>query len=335
MEIVLLLGMPKIQETANRNNNFSTFTITPATASDTGGSNYAGAPIDSILAAIAGGQVAPTWRIAFSSGISAASDSARVVYGFRVVMTKGFRGDYQMRSYVRPGAMALGTTNYTQSLIAAAITPQLTGPEGQYFELVFDYATGAFELYIDGSYVNKGKMTAGDQPWRRDQPLIFDLYVDQWNNPTVSQEHRGLVKDLYMGKLAPDEVFEPLGTLNVEQLLTQSLSYDNGNTFTPTKIDQWNQSTYVTLDSTGVAEHTSTFQDPTPLKTAKAVTIMTPYLGIDGVGAVVFEARSGGAKIADQMTFGPDRSPGVSGSFIQIDPSKIGTDLKVAFKIAK
>lgn len=336
MEIVLLFGMPKIVEAAGRSNNFYTFVITPESIDATGGgTNYPGAPIDSNIPTTVGGQQVVNWRIQFQNGISAAApNSTRFVYGWRVVTTKGFRGDTQQRARFMVYAQPLGSTSYTSSEVVAQISPQLTGPEGQYFEFVFDYATGVYELYIDGVYMGKGKMSTADAVWRRDAPVLVNMITDQWTSPYSILEFRGIVKDLYMGKLEPGEVFEPLGTLNVEQLLTQSISYDNGVAFTPTKVDQWNQSSYFALDTAGAAEATSTFQDPTPLKTAMAITMMAPNISMDGANAIAFTAQSGGVKIADRLAFGPDRPSTLSGAFIQIDPSKVGSDLKASFKIA-
>jgi len=331
MEILALLGMPKAQSVPGRNNSLQMFQVTADTGADTTLTNIPGAPVDVIKATNSAGWSDISWRLQFLSGFGTLGPVAydRMVFGWRLVTTKAPPSDNLNMQCPRLNFLAapVGSTSYSQAATPVSLTPFVVSPEGQYFEAVVDLRTSDVELYLDGMFLTRHRIFSVAAAINREMTFMVDGYIDNWRQSLGSIEYRAHIRDLYIARLGNNEVFEPLGGIDVTNLPTASLSYTGGST--PANLDAWTFSWTYTLDTAGVAEHTQTMTDPTPLKDAIAITAIAGNI----VGATAYmEARSGGVKIADETKF-TYRPASYNSRIVRIDPSKIGSDLVMAFRV--
>lgn len=330
MEILALLGMPKVQSTPNRNNSFATFTVGADTGADTTGTMLPGAPFDVLKAVNSAGWSDVTTRLSFLAGVTTLGPVVydRMAFGWRIVNTKGIVGDNQQCPHFDLLAAPGTSTSYTRAPTPVSQIPQLTVPEGQYFELVVDFRTSDAELYLDGMFLTRWRIFSTPQVVNRNMGLLIDMTIDNYRPNISAIEYRGYVRDIYMAGLGINEVFEPTGGLDITNLDTASITYQGS--ITPANIDNWTFSWSQALDSAATAEHRQVMADPTPLKTAVAITAMCPGISPAGLANAYMEARSGGVKIADETKW---TAKSGNQRVVRIDPATIGNDLTIAFKV--
>lgn len=249
----------------------------------------------------------------------------RMVIGFRVVNKGGFRGDNGQNPYIYAIAVCKPAAGNSGIQTPLPVAPHLTGDEGQYFEIVVDYKTGKLDYYIDGGFIASAKFNA---PQGLDPAyyLGFRIHADQTQLPYTSPYISGYYRDIYLGGLAVGEVFEPLGDLTVTTLPTAS------TTLSPSLLGSGNFEKWgggadfqTVLDTAGTKLYTQTYVDPTPLKTAFAISGICS--SISGLGYV--EAGSNGTKIAGETKVRLRPTTRI----LKIKPEDIGNDLTVSFKL--
>lgn len=329
MEILALLGTPAVvADNSSSTRGTAMFNVTAVTHtfdSSAAGNNQPGQMYNMNAApGVTDGWLNISHQITLLANAPTLNDDTydRLVFGFRMVSKGGFRGDNgfvpycQILAVQKPGA---GNSGFSLPL---PLSQFLTGDEGQYFEIVIDFKTGLFEFNIDGFFAGRCKFPAvqGLDPGYY---VGFRFYQDQVQIPYTIPYITGHYRDVYIGGLAAGEVFEPLGDLVVKNLPTTGGTL---NAFlTPALLNTWGGTASTVLDQAGTKLHTQTFADPTPLKTAYAITGICP--GVTGLGYI--EAGSNGAKIAQDIKV--RGLPNVR--VLKIKPADIGNDLTVSFKI--
>lgn len=330
MEILALLGTPTVvadNSSANRGTGmFSVTAVTHSFDTSEAAKNQPGQMFNIVSAAPLGtdGWLNISHQITLLANAPTLNDDTydRLVFGFRMVSKGGFRGDNGFIPYCQIIATQKPGTGISWYSLPLPLSQFLTGDEGQYFEIVIDFKTGLFEFHIDGFFAGRCRFPA-TQGLDPGYYVGFRFYQDQVQIPYTAPYITGHYRDVYLGGLAVGEVFEPLGDLVVKNLPTTGGTL---NAFlTPAMLNTWAGSASTVLDQVGTKLYTQTFSDPTPLKTAYAITGICP--GVTGLGYI--EAGSNGAKIAQDIKV--RALPNVR--VLKIKPADIGNDLTVSFKI--
>lgn len=327
MEMLALMGTPKIVYDYNSDERSSPlFSVGVVTNNFSNELNQPGALFNGQATMDGSGWFQYAFGLTFSAGAFSLKDDTydRSVVGFRVVTKTGYKGEASATPYLYVYATEKPGAGNSQIGCPIPYTPHLTDDNGQYFEVVIDWKTGKLWIYIDGGFVTTMKWPA-PQGIDNAYPLFFRLYADQINMPFTNSTVSGYVRDLYMGSLGVGEVFEPLGDLKVEQLLTTSHTLNFNITLN--EMNNWGPLATVTstLDTAGTKLYTQNLADPTPLKTADYITAI--HQKVTNAGYV--EAGSNAAKIAGDIK--PRLLPDVR--IVKINPADIGNDLTMSFKI--
>jgi hypothetical protein len=327
MEMLALMGAPKVVADYNSDERSSPlFSVSPVTNVFTNDLNQPGVLFNGPVSMDATGWFQYAFGLTINAGVFSLKDDTydRSVVGFRIVTKSGYRGEASGTPYLYAFASEKPSTGNSSIGCPIPYTPHLTDDNGQYWEIVIDWKTGTLWIYIDGGFVSKIKWPA-PQGIDSAYPIFFRLYADQINMPYANTPVVGHVRDLYMGGLGVGEVFEPLGDLKVEQLLTTSHTL-NFN-ITPTDMNNWGSLATVasTLDTAGTKLFTQSLANPAALKTADYIYAI--HQKVTGTGYV--EAGSNGAKIAGDIK--PRLLPDVR--IVKINPADIGNDLTLSFKI--
>jgi hypothetical protein len=325
MEILALLGMPKVvADDQSEERHSRLFYVSSVTNTINADVNQPGAHFNAQATMDSTGRFQYAFGVTIPAGAFTLNGGTydRSVLGFRVVTKGGYRGELTTNPFMYIYATVKPGTGNNQIGGPVPYAPHLSGDEGQYFEIVTDWKTGTFWIYIDGAFVTKWAFAA---PTGIDNayPILIRLYADQNNIPYAQGNIVGHVRDLYMGSLGVGEVFEPLGDLKVDQLLTTAHTLFSNNTLTT--LNNWGAAFSTTLDQAGTKLYTQNYADPTPLKTADYV--YGQCAQVTGLGYI--EVSSNGAKIAGDTK--PTLLP--TTRVLKINPADVGNDLTVSFKI--
>lgn len=330
MEILTLMGTPPIVADVNSAERATTlFSVSAVTHAFSGSLvDQPGQPFNTLASPLASTGWCPfASQLTLSANTPTFKDDTwdRLVMGFRMVNKGGWKGLNGQNPYLQTIAVQKPAGGNSLLTVPAPLAPHLNGDDGQYIEVVIDFKTGTFEFYFDGGYVATTKFPAlqGLDPTL--YGVGFRIYADQTQIPYAAAPIVGHYRDLYLGGLALGEEFEPLGDLKVSSLPTVSSTLSAG--FLSGSADSWGGgwSVSTSLDSASANLRTQTFADPTPLKTAFAISGICPRLTAPGY----IEASSNGAKIAGDT---PIRGRATT-RILQIKPTDIGNDLVISFKI--
>lgn len=332
MEILALIGMPKV---VTGSGGLSRLTRSSIVLQSDGGSLVTnttpqpGETIDHTLSAYQSGNISGGFRLTLPTGMlsTVTGKFDRIVIGFRAVFTS--TPDLTVYANVPLlEFMSQITTNQGVSTVGSTsrgfpipFNSGLTLPEGQYLEFVIDPATTKTEVYIDGIKVASHALYG--------YPIVSVTYISFSSTRKGNARISGHLRDLYIGRVEKGEVFESVGSLRVQEFPVTSttstvVTPDDINTLT-TKMTS---SQGISDTVGGVNEIVQGYGDPTVLKTALAITAISPGVSSTGEvavksGAVEFTSDSG--VISSGGTYPPVA--------ISIDPAKIGSDFKLTFRI--
>lgn len=326
MEILALVGTPKVVATHGAMAKLALMSMavvgatTPVT--DTPGESFGGNGATYNQGKI----VASQFGLTMGQGFWTMDDGTRnrFVVGFRVVFKSGFTGTEFTEAILRIGQWAQPAGQYSTVTVQLPFAPYLVGDEGHYIEIIMDARTTKTDVYLDGFKVADFTAWPGSSVYRSAEPSFNLAFTERLL--TGTRATAGYVKDIYIGHLADGEEFDPIGGgMSVEQFDTLSTEVAGMtaaaiNTWAPTIV------TAYSLNDVVKKEYIQTYGDPTPLKSAVAITAMCNSMTTPGF----IEVTSDGEVASTMMT---RSDPAIRSRVARIDPSKIGNDFVVKARL--
>lgn len=331
MEILALVGMPKVVTGSGGLNRMTR----AMSASASGASTFAphslatpGESFDHDLRAYQSGNIEGGFQLNLPLGLTQAVTDKfnRVVVGFRVVFTSSPGPEVYAQTQVLTLASQIIASAGTQvgsttSKLPINLNSTLNLAEGQYIEFVIEPATSKFEVYIDGIRVLANTAYA--------YPIASLTSINFTGFRKGNIRIYGHFRDMYFARVDKDEVFDPLGSLRVQEFPVTSTT---STAVTPNDINTLTtmmSSSQGIVDTVGgVNDIRQGYGDPTVLKSALAITAIAP--GISPTGQMVVTSGATEFSTDTGVIYNTGTYPASS---VMVDPSKIDADLKVTFKL--